>query len=86
MKITVEEETGMTLVCERPDETLKTMTAQKIRNLIEAEVNGFLTEVQAELRRLKPGGKVSLKSRPIEIRIERPIQDPTPLASQEVSE
>lgn len=80
MKITVEEETGLKFVAEKPDETLKKYWLEKLRAALANEFQSFMDEVAVAMRKLKPGESVTLESRPIKVTLQKeeaaPVADP----------
>lgn len=75
MKLKFETENHMKIIAENPDESMKQRFKNSVLQSYHAEAKAFLEEVSVELRRLKPGEKKTVKSKPIEVDIERTIEN-----------
>lgn len=71
MNIKMTGENGMTLDCKNADESVKQYAIERIGRLWEKERQEFLQEVQVAIRNLKDGETLTLRSKPIEITLQK---------------
>lgn len=74
MKLTFETETHMKVIAQAPDEPMKKRFADSIMDAYHREAISFREEVIVAIRKLKPGEKMTLKSRPLEVDMERTLE------------
>lgn len=86
MKITYKNAHGMVVHCQNPDEAMKQELFGRVRDSLLKEQDEFVQEVGVALRKLKPGQKRQLRSKPISVEIERVPDQSTLLAAPEHAE
>lgn len=70
MKISYEGENGVKFLAENPSESLKQYWRNRLKDVIEEEIQNFVEEVAVAMRTMQPGTKRKLKSRPIIVTLE----------------
>jgi hypothetical protein len=74
MKLKFQTERGMHVEVTNPDEAMKKMYKDAIRDKYDNEAFEFIQECAVAARNIKPGQRIELKSRPIEVIIERDVE------------
>lgn len=77
MKLKYQSDRGLHFVAEYPDEELKRYWTNKIVDAIANEQAAFAQEVAVALRKLPAGKKMTIKSKPIIVVIEKESTKPT---------
>lgn len=75
MKLKMKNELGLVIEVENPDERLKQYFSDRIAEAYNTELVHFLQEVAVTLRKLKPGDKTTIYSKPIEVTLESTVTE-----------
>lgn len=75
MKLTVQHHSGLKFIANSPDAPLKEYWQDTLHMALQEEFNRFIDEVDKTLDALKPGEAATLKSKPVEITLSRPVGD-----------
>jgi hypothetical protein len=70
MKLSMKGEHGLVITADHPDESIRAHITDRLRDALLNEQNAFLQEVGVALRKLKPGQKRVLLSKPIRVELE----------------
>ena len=71
MDLSYKGEHGMVVIAKHPDESIKAWVTDRMREALIQEQNAFLQEVGVALRKMKPGQKRILLSRPIRVELQK---------------
>jgi hypothetical protein len=71
MKLSIKGVNGFKFSSEKPDEALSAYWINRLKEAYDEEAKNFFQEVSVAMRKLKPGGRVKLESRPIQVLLQR---------------
>lgn len=75
MKLSYKGEHGFVVTAENPDESIKDWVTAKLKDALVQEELQFFREVKVAMRKLKPGQKRVLLSKPIRVELDKSADD-----------
>lgn len=78
MRCTWTGEGKASVIADEPDVAMRAYFKGKVLDALSQEWRDFLEEVNVAIRKCEPGQKLVIKSRPIEITVERPPKEDAP--------